>query len=163
VRQPIKEANIVQPDVNIVKLVLQDRMRFEASDQRGATAMLDAAPPGGEGAGMTPMEFLLAGLGGCTAMDVITILRKQRQVVTDYRLEITGTRAVEHPKPYAAIIIRHTVTGYNISEEAVRRAIELSVEKYCPAHVMLSKAATISTTFEVRSEEPVLATPIANA
>ena len=62
------------------------------------------------------------------------------------------------PKPYADINIRHIVTGYNVSEGAVRRAIELSVEKYCPAHVMLSKAASISTTFEVRSEEPVLTT-----
>jgi putative redox protein len=144
-----------QPDVNVVEVVLQDGMRFEARDARGATASLDAAPPGGEGSALTPMEFLLAGLGGCTAMDVISILRKKRQDVTDYRLEIAGTRAVDHPKPYSDITIRHTVTGRNIAQEAVRQAIELTEEKYCPVHAMLSKAAMISTTFEVRSEESV--------
>jgi putative redox protein len=145
---------MLQPDLNVVEVVLQDGMRFEARDSRGATAILDAAPPGGEGAGMTPMEFLLAGLGGCTAMDVISILRKKRQEVTDYRVEIAGARGLDHPKPYTDITIRHTVTGQNISTEAVRHAIELSEEKYCPVHAMLSKAATISTTFEVRSEKP---------
>jgi putative redox protein len=150
---------MLQPDVNVVKVVLQDRMRFEARDARGATAGLDAAPPGGEGSALTPMEFLLAGLGGCTAMDVIGILRKKRQEVTDYRLEIAGTRAVDHPKAYTHITICHTVTGHNIAEEAVRHAIELSEEKYCPVHAMLSKAATISTTFEVRCEETVAVTP----
>lgn len=150
---------MLQPDVNVVEVVLQDGMRFEAHDARGATASLDAAPPGGEGAGMTPMEFLLVGLGGCTAMDVISILRKKRQEVTDYRVEVSGARAVDHPKPYTDITIHHTVTGYNIAEEAVRHAIELSEEKYCPVHDMLSKAATISTTFEVRSEELVAVRP----
>jgi putative redox protein len=144
---------VLQPEVNIVDMVLQDRMQFEARNARGATASLDATPPGGEGTALTPMEFLLAGLGGCTAMDVISILRKKRQEVTDYRLEIIGARAVDHPKAYTDITIRHTVTGHNVAEEAVRHAIELSEEKYCSVHAMLSKAATISTTFEVRSEE----------
>jgi putative redox protein len=146
---------MLQPEVNVVEVVLQDRMRFEGRDARGAIASLDAAPPGGEGAALTPMEFLLAGLGGCTAMDVISILRKKRQEVTDYRLEIAGTRAVDHPRAYTDITIRHTVSGHDIAEEAVRHAIELSDEKYCSVHAMLSKAARISTTFEVRSEEPV--------
>lgn len=150
---------MIQPDVNIVEVVLQDRMRFEARDTRWATVTLDAAPPGGEGSGMTPMELLLAGLGGCTGMDVISILRKKRQEVTDYRLEIIGARAVDHPKPYTDITIRHIVTGHNIAEEAVRHAIELSVEKYCPVHAMLSKAARITTSFEVRSEEPAAVAP----
>jgi putative redox protein len=150
---------MMQPDVNRVEVVLSDRMRFEARDERGATAILDAAPPGGDGSGMTPMEFLLAGLGGCTAMDVISILRKKRQVVTDYRLEITGSRALTHPQPYSSITIRYVLTGFDIAEEAVRQAIELSVEKYCPAHAMLSKSATISTTFEVRSEQAALVSP----
>jgi len=149
---------MLQPDVNVVEVVLQDRLRFEARNARGARAGLDAAPPGGEGTGMTPMEFLLAGLGGCTAMDVINILRKKRQDVTDYRVEIIGARAVDHPNPYAQITIRHTVTGHDIAEEAVCQAIELSEEKYCPVHAMLSKAATISTTFEVQSEETAAVT-----
>ncbi len=102
---------------------------------------------------MSPMEFLLAGLGGCTAMDVISILRKKRQDVTDYRLEVTGERATEHPKVYTSIAVKHVVTGRNISEEAVRHAIDLSVEKYCSAHAMLSKAVPIETSYEIRAEE----------
>lgn len=137
-----------------VSLVLQDGLRFEAKDRAGATAILDAAPPLGQSAGMTPMEFLLAGLGGCTAMDVISILRKKRLDVTDYRLDVTGVKAADHPKVYTEITVRHIVTGRNIPEEAVRRSIELSEEKYCSAFAMLSKAAPIHTTFEVRSTEP---------
>ncbi len=140
--------------VNVVKVVLQDGLRFEANDDRDVVITLDAAPPLGEGAGMSPMELLLAGLGGCTAMDVISILRKKRQDVTDYRLEISGTRAVDHPQTYTAISVRHIVTGRNLSEEAVRRSIQLSEEKYCPVHAMLSKAATITTDFEVLDEKP---------
>ena len=144
-----------EADVNIVEVVLQDRMRFAARDARGATARLDAAPPGGEGTALTPMEYVLAGLGGCAAMDVIGILRKKRQHITDYRVEITGTRAPDPPNPYAEIVVRHTVTGHNVEEEAVRHAIELSKQKYCPVYSMLSKVVPISTAFEVRSEEPV--------
>lgn len=143
------------PTVNTVELVLQDRMHFEARNARGSTADLDAAPPGGEGIALTPMEFLLAGLGGCMAMDVISILRKKRLAVLDYRVEVTGLRADEHPMVYTDVAIRHVVTGLHIPEEAVRRSIELSEEKYCSAYAMLRQAARITTTFEVRSPEPV--------
>jgi putative redox protein len=145
--------------VSEVDLVLQDGMRFEAKDAVGATAILDAALPLGEGAGLSPMEFLLAGLGGCTAMDVISILRKKRLEVTDYRLEVRGVKATEHPRVYTEITVRHIVSGRDIPEEAVRRSIELSEEKYCSAYAMLRQAADISTTFEVRSAEPVAAGP----
>ncbi|HLJ68274.1 MAG TPA: OsmC family protein [Chloroflexota bacterium] len=144
-----------QPDINIVDLVLQNGMQFQAVNARGATVVLDAAPPGGEGAGMTPMELVLAALAGCTAMDVISILRKKRLTVTDYRLRIDGERVTAHPKPYRAITIRHIVTGHDVAEEAVRQAVALSVEKYCPVHAMLRSTVDISTTFEVRSSEPV--------
>ncbi len=150
-----------EPVMSTVDLVLQDGMRFEAKAPRGypvgATAILDAALPLGEGAGLTPMEFLLAGLGGCTAMDVISILRKKRLEVTEYRLEVTGLKASDHPKVYTTITIRHIVTGHDIPDEAVRRSIELSEEKYCSAYAMLRQAATISTTFEVRTAEAVAA------
>jgi len=148
---------MVHPDVNVVELVLQDRMHFEARNARGATSSLDAAPPGGEGIALTPMEYLLAGLGGCTAMDVINILRKKRLAVTDYRLEVEGVRAQFHPNVYTDITIRHIVTGLNIPEEAVQRSIELSEEKYCSAYAMLRQAARISTSFEVCSTESVAA------
>lgn len=148
-----------EPVTSTVELVLQDGMRFQAQNMIGATAILDAALPLGEGAGLTPMEFLLAGLGGCTAMDVISILRKKRLEVTDYRLQIKGVKASVHPKVYTDITIRHIVSGHDIPEEAVRHSIELSEETYCSAYAMLRQAATISTTFEVRSVEPVAAGP----
>jgi putative redox protein len=103
------------------------------------------------------MEFLLAGLGGCTGMDTISILRKMRQNVTDYRLEVSGVKAPEHPKVYTEIAIRHIYTGHDLSEAAIRHSIELSEEKYCSAYAMLRKAAEISTTFEVRSADGVAA------
>jgi putative redox protein len=102
-----------------------------------------------------PMEHLLAGLGGCTAMDVISILRKKRLEVREYRLDIVGARRVDRPKVYEHISIRHIVTGHDIPEEAVSHALQLSEEKYCSAYAMLRKAASISTTFEVRSRESV--------
>jgi putative redox protein len=150
---------MAKPNVNEVQVVLQDGLKFEARDARGAAALLDVAPPAGEGAGMSPMEFLLAGLAGCTAMDVIGILRKKRLEVTDYRLGVTGVRATEHPKVYTEIMIRHIITGRNIGEAAVRQAIQLSEEKYCSAHAMLSKAATIVTTYEIRAGEAAAAMP----
>lgn len=141
--------------VSLVDLQFQGGMRFEAKDATGATAELDAAPPLGEGAGLTPMEFLLAGLAGCTAMDVVSILRKKRLQVTDYRLEVAGTRSPDHPMVFTKITIRHTVTGRDIPKEAVRRSIELSEEKYCSAHAMLRQVTDISTSFEVRSSGAV--------
>lgn len=145
------------PVISTIDLVLQDGMRFEATDAVGAVVTLDAAPPLGQCAGLTPMEFLLAGLGGCTAMDVISILRKKRLEVTDYRVEVKGTKASDHPKVYTEIAIRHIVTGPDIPDEAVRRSIELSEEKYCSAYAMLRQSARISTTFEVRSSQAVAA------
>lgn len=139
-----------QPAISTVELALQDGTRFRARDAAGADAVMDALPPFGQHTGLTPMEMLLAGLGGCTALDVISILRKKRQEVTDYRLEVQGVKASEHPKVYTEITVHHIVSGHNVSEEAVRHAIELSEEKYCSAYAMLSKATEIRTTFEVR-------------
>lgn len=138
---------------NVVDLTLEGGMHFQARDARGATAHLDTAPPEGSGEHLTPMEFLLAGLGGCTAIDVISILRKKRLDVTDYRIQVTGTRADTHPRVYTEITVRHIVTGRNIPEAAVHQAVELSEEKYCSAHAMLSQAAKITTTFEIREAE----------
>src|SRR6266550_3882802 len=79
----------------------------------------------------TPMELLLLALGSCTGVDVISILKKKRQHVTDYRIEVHGDRREEHPRAYTQLYVKHIVTGRGISEEAVARAIELSEQKYC--------------------------------
>ena len=142
---------MIHTDLEKIDVVLKHGMQFEATNALGAVTVMDASLPLGQNAGLTPMEHLLAGLGGCTAMDVISILRKKRLEVAEYRLEVTGARSVDHPKVYKRIFIRHIVTGHNIPEEAVSQAIQLSEEKYCSAHAMLRSAAQISTTFEVRS------------
>ncbi|HYX40628.1 MAG TPA: OsmC family protein, partial [Pyrinomonadaceae bacterium] len=91
----------------------------------------------------TPMELLLLALGSCTGVDVISILRKKREQVTDYRIEVRGERRTEHPRAYTRIEVRHVVRGHNLSEKAVAQAIKLSEEKYCSVAATLRPAAEI--------------------
>lgn len=107
---------------------------------------------GGGGEGVAPMEMILMGLGGCTAMDVISILEKKRQKVTGFELQLHADRANEHPKVFTDITIEYIVTGKDIDPEAVTRAIELSETKYCPGMAMLRKAANITTTYRIVEE-----------
>lgn len=133
-----------------VEITLQDSMHFEAVGEDGVSVSLDSsAEHGGQGRGLRPMELLLVGLGSCSAMDVVSILRKKREKVTGYRIEVSGEQANEYPRVFTQISIRHIITGINVPEASVRRAIELSETKYCPAYAMLSKAAPISSTFEI--------------
>ena len=99
--------------------------------------------------GASPMELLLMGTAGCTALDVIAILKKKRQAVTAFEIHMHGTRADEHPKVFTHITMEYVVTGHNIDPDAVKRAIDLSLEKYCSAHAMMSKAAKIEHTFKI--------------
>ncbi len=100
--------------------------------------------------GGSAMEFLLAGVAGCTAMDVVHVLRKMRQPFSGLRVEIRGTRAEEHPKVYTEAEIVYVVTGENVDPQAVERAIELSQETYCSASVMFKRAGTaIITSYRI--------------
>jgi putative redox protein len=138
-----------------IDVSLQSGMRFEAFNDDAISVMLDAAPKyGGGGTGFSPMQMLLIGLGGCTGMDVISILRKKRQDVTGYRIEVTGVQAEEHPRTFTDISLNHVLTGNNLSEEAIRDSIELSESKYCGALAMLEKAAHISSTYEIQPAPP---------
>mgnify|MGYP001267728887 CR=1 FL=1 len=138
-----------------VEIALQSGMRFEAFNEDDISVTLDAPPKyGGSGTGFGPMQMLLIGLGGCTGMDVISILRKKRQDVTGYRIEVTGIQAEEHPRMFTDISIKHLLTGNNLSDEAVKRSIELSEAKYCGALTMLEKAARISSTYEIQPAPP---------
>ena len=116
-------------------------------------AMVMDGPPesGGRNLGPRPMEMLLLGMGGCTAFDVIMILKKARQPVTDCVVEIDAERAEQAPRVFTRIHVHFVVTGQGLAEKQVERAVQLSAEKYCSASIMLGKAAEISHDFEIRA------------
>jgi len=101
------------------------------------------------GSAATPMELLLLALGGCTAVDVVSILKKKREQVTSYRVEVSGTRREEHPRAYTRMEVRHVVTGRGVSEKAVAQAVELSETKYCSVAATLRPGVEIVTTYEI--------------
>ncbi|HEY7985114.1 MAG TPA: OsmC family protein [Ktedonobacterales bacterium] len=123
-------------------------MRFTAESGSGHALIMDVvAAEGGQDSGFSPMELPLVALIGCVGMDVVSILRKQRQDVTGYDLAVRGTRAEEHPKVFVAITVEHTITGRDLKRPAVERAIELSRTRYCSVSAMLGKTAEITHTF----------------
>lgn len=97
----------------------------------------------------TPMEMLLVSVAACTAVDVVSILEKKRQIVTDYKSEITGERRDEHPRAFVKFHIHHIVYGRGVSEQAVAQAIELSDTKYCSVAATVRPTAEITTSFEI--------------
>lgn len=119
----------------------------------GHAVIMDGAPEaGGRNLGVRPMEMLLLGLGGCTAFDVVQILRKSRQSITNCVAEIEAERANQDPKVFTKIHVHFKVTGKGLTETAVARAVNLSAEKYCSASVMLGKTAQITHDYEIISE-----------
>jgi putative redox protein len=136
--------------VRTATVQLQEGMAFEATAGSGHMLVMDAnAQHGGTGKGFSPMELLLVGLGGCTAMDVISILRKMRQEVVDYRVEVSGTRREEHPQVYTEIEVVHVVRGRGVDPAKVAHAVELSSTKYCSASAMLAASAEVRHRYEV--------------
>lgn len=118
----------------------QGKVQFKAESGTGHTVLLDGPPDaGGVNAGPRPMELLLMGLGGCTSFDVVNILTKSRQSVRSCVTELTADRADSTPQVFTRIHIRFIVTGENLDERKVARAVELSAEKYCSASIMLEK------------------------
>jgi putative redox protein len=105
------------------------------------------------GSAATPVELLLIALGSCTAVDVVSILRKKREQLTDYRVEVSGERRTEHPRSYTRFTVRHILRGHKLSEAAVARAIELSETKYCSVAATLRPAAEIVTSYEIIEED----------
>ena len=136
-------------------------MRFEVEAGSGHHVTLDAAEHGGgHNEGFRPMELLLVGLAGCTGMDVISILRKQRQQVTAYEVHVTGIRAEKPPMVFVEITVEHIITGHHIQPEAAARAIQLSEERYCGAGAMLGKVAHLTHTYRLieAAEQPAAST-----
>ncbi len=104
---------------------------------------------GGDNDGFRPLELMAISLAGCTGMDVISILRKKRQDVTGYEVRVHVEQREERPHVFTRVTVEHIVTGRGVSEEAVRRSIELSVTKYCAAQAMLSQAVPIEHTYAI--------------
>lgn len=131
-------------------------MHFTGVASSGHAVAMDAAEQhGGQDAGFRPMELLLVGLSGCTGMDVISILRKQRQQVTGYEVRVGGVRAEAHPMVFTDITVEHVVTGYHLDPAAVARAVELSETRYCGAGAMLRQVARLTHTYVIREAEAV--------
>ena len=133
-------------------ITLQQDMHFIALPDSGVAVHIDSKPAEGvQRQGASPMELLMISLAGCTAMDVVSILRKKRQNVTGFEIRIHGERATEHPKVFSAFELEYVVRGVDIDPAAVGRAIQLSTETYCSVHAMLDKAAHISTRYTIEA------------
>lgn len=123
---------------------------FIGESGSGHAVVMDGPPDsGGRDLGVRPMEMLLLGMGGCTAFDVVYILQRARQPVTDCVVEVSAERAEKPPKVFTRIHVHFIVTGRDLAENQVARAVKLSAEKYCSASLMLGKAAEITHDFEV--------------
>ena len=128
---------------------VNDRVHFQATNPDGLSIHLDGAERvGGDGAGFRPMQLVLAGHAGCTAMDLVPILEKQRQELRDITIEISGERGEGVPSPFTSIHIHYNLYG-RLEEEKVRRAVDLAVNKYCSVGEMLKGSVEITHTFAI--------------
>ncbi|MBX7125201.1 MAG: OsmC family protein [Cyclobacteriaceae bacterium] len=129
---------------------LNDAFHFEASNEAGNTLHIDASPDiGGTNQGMRPMQLLLAGMGGCSGIDIVTILKKQRQPLRDIQIRVEGEREKDAvPSLFVSVHTHYKLFG-NIDPEQARKAVSLSVEKYCSVAKTLEKTATITYSFEI--------------
>jgi putative redox protein len=149
-RKARKDVDMATKDMT-VQAVCETGMRFDVETGSGHHLLLDAtAENGGQNTGPRPMEMLLVALATCAGMDILSILRKKRQIVTRYEVDVYGKRTEEYPRAFTDITVEHILTGAHIQPEAVQRAIELTEEKYCGATAMLGKSAKITHAFRIR-------------
>lgn len=127
-------------------------MAFEAVPPSGNRFTMDAYPDsGGKNLGPTPLEAFVSSMAACSAMDVISILQKKKQKVTAYRVEVEGERGPEgvYPRPYVSLVVRHIVSGEDLDQSAVERAVELSDQKYCSVLATLRAAPKVESVWEI--------------
>jgi putative redox protein len=137
-----------------VKVNWQGRLTFTGMADSGFTLTLGSEPEvGGDNDGFRPMELIAIGLAGCTAMDVISILSKKRQEITDFEVQVHAKRATQYPKVFTQAVIEYRVTGHHLDETAVVRAIELSATRYCPAQAMLGKVMPIELQYRIFEDD----------
>lgn len=130
-----------------------EEMSFVGMSGSGHAVVMDGPPEdGGRNLGVRPMEMVLLGLGGCTSFDVVQILKRGRHAVTGCEVEIEAERAEKPPKVFTRIHVKFVIRGRGLPEEAVRRAVDLSAEKYCSVSIMLAKTAEVTHSFTVEDE-----------
>jgi putative redox protein len=129
-------------------------LNFTASADSGYPVSLDGdRSTGGEVRGASPMELFAMGLGGCTAMDVISVLQKKRQDVTQFEVKVDVDRASEHPKVFTRAAVTYVICGHDVEEAAVLRAMELSATRYCPAQAMFEQVFPIDLRYEIYNDD----------
>lgn len=135
------------------KLVWKGRMLFEGqTDVTGKTVLIDAHPEhGGQGVAATPMEHLLLAVAGCTALDVVAILRKMKQDLREYWVEVHAERYPEHPRRFTKVVIIHHFKGNDLDPQALAKAVQLSDEKYCSASATLRMETAVESRFVIES------------
>ena len=132
----------------------QNNMVFIGTSASGFPVQMDADSSfGGTESGIRPMEMIALGLAGCTAMDVISILRKKRQDVTQFDVRVDAPRSTDYPKVFTRAVITYVVTGRSVDEDAVLRSIELAATKYCSAQIMLESAVPMDLLYEIFEDE----------
>lgn len=128
-----------------------DNMSFVGESSSGHSIVMDGPPEfGGRNLGVRPMEMLLLGLGGCASFDVVSMLKKGKQDLIDCEVEITAERADTEPKVFTSIHLHFVISGNDLIDKKVSRAIELSAEKYCSASIMLGKTAKVSHDYKIK-------------
>lgn len=136
------------------KVSLIDGVSFAGTADSGHRVVMDGPPElGGRNRGTRPMEMLLLGLGGCSAFDVVHILRKARVALTNCEVEVEAERAPKDPKVFTRIHMHFLVYGENVPESMVARAVRLSAEKYCSASIMFSQIARVTHDYEVIEDQ----------
>jgi len=136
---------------DLIKVRWIDGLRFVATDSAGHSIVMDASKQSsGEGSGFSPMQLLLIALGGCTGMDVMHIMRKQRQQVNGLEVSVSGKRVKESPRVYNNIRVEYNINGKHVKENAVQRAIQLSEDKYCSVGAMLRAKAKVTSNYIIQ-------------
>ncbi len=127
-----------------------DGMMMVGESASGHAIVMDGPEAvGGNNLGVRPMEMLLLGMGGCTTVDVVSTLKKMREIVNDCRVEISAERADEHPKVFTKIHLHFVIDGKNLNEKKIAKAVSLSADKYCSASIMLGKTAAVTHDFSI--------------
>lgn len=137
-----------------VRVKWLDHMSFVGESGSGHSVVMDGAPDdGGRDLGVRPMEMVLMGLGGCTAFDVVLILKRARQAIDDCQVFIEAERATDAPKVFTKIHVRFEVYGKDLNEKQVARAVELSADKYCSVSKMLEHSVDVTHSYQINPEK----------